>query len=757
MKNPKTVPATVEGFWKRVDDEKTGRICAELADLLEARRRGEISPEDYKTKKAKVKLESAFYTPHAHFLKGYKSSEGEPVDSGKAIVDLDGCEHFPELYSQRLMGRERELGINMVNRSVSGTGGHILFDIPECLDRQQAQAWMCQLLGGVDYDKAVHERERAIYIPCREYILYIDEELMFSDELHPHPSDIIHQPSDIIPHPSSLKPQTSSIKHHPSNIILQPSLRALAAFDETLRMTELDLETLNRDGVRHNTLKLLLPTLCQMMPQEELLGVLQQKMPEYSKEEDCTTLVSNFYEKYVDQNRPMNLKQKEVFLRSLKAEKEPEFTQGEASLSLTPPEMPKKLPRLVELLTSKTPDVYKPAVAHAIFPPLATHLCDVRFRYTDNKKHEATLMNCLMAGTGSGKGCIDDPIRYIMADIQRRDKENERREAEWKKDCQKRGANKDKLLRPEGLVIQIIDPDMTKPALVTRMDEAEGHFVYVKLNELDLFEQLKGQTGKQHFQLMCLAFDPDAEYGQTRVGTQSVTARPMCRFNWNACTTILKGRRFFRKVLTDGPISRINFCTIPEQEIGAQQPVFGQYDLKFEEALKPYIDNLVNARGQIDCPQAYRLAKRMQEEVAEFSTLSQNWTYWNLSHRACVIAWLKACVLYVANGQKWERAIEDFVRWSLQYDLWCKMQFFGKEIDQAESGEDSRIGTRGPRNLLELLPDEFTIDDAKRIRQQQGMDSEKTGNMVSTWKKRDYVVQMADGSFQKTTKYKVRN
>ena len=424
--------------------------------------------------------------------------------------------------------------------------------------------------------------------------------------------------------------------------------------------------------------------------------------------------------------------------------------------SLIPPEMPERVPKLIGLLVSKTPKVYQAAVAHAVFPPLATHLCDVRFTYTDNVDHEATLMNCLMAGTGAGKGCIDKPIERIMADIERRDQENERRESEWKKDCQKKGANKDKLLRPEGLVIQIIDPDMTKPALVTRMDEAEGHFVYVKLNELDLFEQLKGQTGKQHFQLMCLAFDSDATYGQTRIGTQSVTARPMCRFNWNACTTILKGRRFFRNVLTDGPISRINFCTIPEQEIGAKQPIYGQYDVEFDEALKPYIDNLVAARGLIACPQAYKLANKLQDECAEFAQLSQNETYWNLSHRACVIAWLKACVLYVANGQKWERSIENFIRWSLNYDLWCKMQFFGNAIECANNGEDSRIGTRGPRSLLQDLPDAFTLGDAERLRKVQGLSNEnhRTIKMIRTWINRGFVIQNTEYSFQKTEKFK---
>ena len=422
----------------------------------------------------------------------------------------------------------------------------------------------------------------------------------------------------------------------------------------------------------------------------------------------------------------------------------------------TPPVMPVRLPKLINLLTKNTPNQYKAAVAHAVFPPLGTHLKEVEFEYTDYVLHEATLMNCLMAHTGAGKGCIDEPIRHIMADIKARDAENTRREAEWKKDCQKKGANKDKLMRPAGLVIQEIDPDMTKPALVTRMDEAEGHFVYVKLNEIDLFEQLKGQTGKQHFQLMCLAFDPGAEFGQTRIGTQSVTARPKCRFNWNACTTIQKGRRFFSRVLTDGPISRINFCTIPEMEIGAEQPIYGKYDEAFDAELKTYIDNLTSAHGVVDCPQAFKLAKKLQEECAEFARLSQDETYWNLSHRAIVIAWLKACVLYVANGCQWEKSIEAFIRWSLQYDLWCKMQFFGADIEAANSlGE--RIANRGPRNLLELLPDEFTLDDARRVRKQQGKDEQKTIFMIRNWMNRNYVIQNSEFSFEKSYKYKSKN
>ena len=508
-------------------------------------------------------------------------------------------------------------------------------------------------------------------------------------------------------------------------------------------------------GGRHNAVKIFLSGANQLLSKEEANGALAELMPEHWADENIQACVADFYDKYYNPSRKLNKDEEAIFTKSRRIgnEKETEVTDHSAPL---PPEMPAKLPKLINLLTRNTPNQYKAAVAHAVFPPLGTHLKEVEFEYTDYVLHEATLMNCLMAHTGAGKGCIDEPIRHIMADIKARDAENTRREAEWKKDCQKKGANKDKLMRPAGLVIQEIDPDMTKPALVTRMDEAEGHFVYVKLTEIDLFEQLKGQTGKQHFQLMCLAFDPGAEFGQTRIGTQSVTARPKCRFNWNACTTIQKGRRFFSRVLTDGPISRINFCTIPEMEIGAEQPIYGKYDAAFDAELKLYIDNLTSAHGVVDCPQAFKLAKKLQEECAEFARLSQDETYWNLSHRAIVIAWLKACVLYVANGCQWEKSIEAFIRWSLQYDLWCKMQFFGADIEAANSlGE--RIANRGPRNLLELLPDEFTLDDARRVRKQQGKDEQKTIFMIRNWMNRNYVIQNSEFSFEKSYKYKSKN
>ena len=703
--------------------------------------------------------------------------------SSTIAMDVD---HIPaeemEPTKQRILEKKDELGLLMLEISARGEGYHLVFRRRPELSQEDNLKWANKLLG-VKFDSGAQDITRVFYTTTNKELLFLDDRIFEVQEVQE-----VQGVQEVNNDNDNLNENENENKFSNSQILDKKTCQ-LSILNSQLEYKGVSLQKIidawskqrfSEDGASRHDASVRLARDLYIMTDRDKAKTLSlllaqpwvQEIIEERKENVERTV--NDAAEYVAAQESENAKKGKAWLPKISKEmsevlgnestnderrKTNDEKQSDTSSddsSAVPPAMPEKLPKLITLLTSKTPDKYKGAVSHTVFPPLATHLCGVRFRYTDNVEHEATLMNCLMAGTGAGKGCIDEPIRHIMADIKRRDAENERREAEWKKDCQKKGANKDRMVRPEGLVIQMIDPDMTKPALVTRMDEAEGHFVYVKLNELDLFEQLKGQTGKQHFQLMCLAFDPGAEYGQTRVGTQSVTARPVCRFNWNACTTVLKGRRFFSKVLTDGPISRINFCTIPEEEIGAEQPVYGQYDAEFDEALKPYIDNLVAARGLIDCPQAFKLAKQLQEECAEFARLSQNEVYWNLSHRACVIAWLKACVLYVANGQKWEKTIEDFVRWSLNYDLWCKMQFFAEDIEKVTNGDGARIGSRGPRNLLELLPDVFTLDDAKRVRQQQGMTTEKTGNMISTWKKRHYVVQMADGSFQKSDSYKLR-
>ena len=537
------------------------------------------------------------------------------------------------------------------------------------------------------------------------------------------------------------------------------SEKNLIAFDLFVQSAGLEGMAIDTVGSRHSSLLAIMSAgASRVMSEEELMKVVRTKMPSYYQEDDCHQLIHDFYAKYADSSKPMS---RDVIRVNALAEKQAsqqvnslQFTVNRADGNHTvqssmfqvqsseedypePPAMPEKLPKLVELLISRTPEIYKPAVAHAIFPPLATHLWQTSFRYIDNVVHEATLSTCLLAGTGAGKSSVDKPIRYIMEDIRKRDAENLKREKEWKEEVTRKGANKDKRKRPDNLVIQEIDADMTSPAFVMRTAEAQGRFLYTSLNELDQFDALRG-SGNQQFRIMCLAFDPFNLFGQQRVGVQSVTERVTIRFNWNASTTIQKGQRYFSKVLTDGPISRINFCTIPEREIGDEMPVYGDYDDAYREALKPYIENLNNARGLIDCPEAFQLALKLKDENAEFSRLSQDRVYENLSFRANVIAYLKACVLYVANGCKWEPEIGEFIRWSERYDLYCKMRFFGDAIKRAnDTGEKS--SKRGPSNMLMQLPDEFTYQQVIDLRVANGMSQKGTSKMLGNWKDRHYI------------------
>ena len=526
----------------------------------------------------------------------------------------------------------------------------------------------------------------------------------------------------------------------------EKSLIAFDLFTESAGLKNVNIDT---EGSRHSSLLAIMSAgASRVMSEEELRRVVAVKMPSFAQERDCQQLIHDFYEKYGDSSKPFS---RDVIRINAQAEKQATLLTPNSSLQTpnceddypAPPEMPKKLPKLVELLVSQTPDVYKPAVAHAIFPPLATHLCRTYFNYIDNVEHEATLMCCLLAGTGAGKNCVQMPINLIMEDIRKRDKDNLKREKEWKDEVTRKGANKDKRKRPENLVIQEIDADMTNPAFVMRTAEAQEHFLYTALNEIDQFDNLRG-IGNQQFRIMCLAFDPGNQYGQTRVGTQSVTERVTIRFNWNASTTINKGIRYFSKVLTDGPISRINFCTIPEREIGAEMPVYGTYDDTFRENLKPYIEHLNMASGTINCPEAFALAQKLKEENADFARMSQDRVYENLSFRANVIAYLKACVLYVANGCQWESEIEEFVRWSEQYDLYCKMRFFRDAIVKAEQ-EGVKSSKRGPSNMLQLLPNEFSYQQAEQLRSDLGLDTKGTRRMIATWVFRKYIVKVEAG------------
>ena len=536
----------------------------------------------------------------------------------------------------------------------------------------------------------------------------------------------------------------------------EKNLIAFDLFTQAAGLGGMEIDTV---GSRHSSLLAIMSAgASRVMEEEELMKVVRMKMPSYYQENDCHQLIHDFYAKYADNTKPMS---REVMRVNALAEQKASQQVNSLQLKVNradgnhtvqssnlkvqsteedypdPPEMPKKLPKLVELLISRTPEIYKPAVAHAIFPPLATHLWKTRFRYIDNVEHEARLMTLLLAGTGAGKSSVNRPIDFIMEDIRLRDAENLKREKAWKDEMLRKGANKDKRKRPENLIIQEIDADMTNPAFVMRTAEAQEHFLYTSLNELDQFDALKG-SGNQQFRIMCLAADPGNKYGQTRVGTMSVTERVTIRFNWNASTTIQKGQRYFSKVLTDGPISRINFCTIPEREIGEDMPVYGTYDESYREALRPYIENLNKVTGLIECKEAFQLALKLKDENAEFARLSQDRTFENLSFRANVIAYLKACVLYVANGCKWEPEIDEFIRWSEQYDLYCKMRFFGDMIAK-ENYTAQRSSKRGPQNLLQILPDNFTAAQLLAIRLEHGLDAKGTDMMIRQWLHRNYI------------------
>ena len=640
---------------------------------------------------------------------------------------------------------------------------HIDIRMPIGMTIEETQRAYCEALG-VPYDESCITPERMLFITDKESEIYRSPhwyEVLPQEELKKRRQAYLDRGLTIDGRGgkvNSLQLTVNSNTAHaahlspagtPQDAVAVATGKNLAAFDLFRNAAGLKDVDINTQGSRHSSLLAIMSAgASRVMPEEELKAVVAQKMPAFSQERDCQQLIHDFYAKYGDSSKPMsqaviriNAQAEQCSQKDAEPFKTMSSEGGTDSNAeddkIAPPPMPEHLPKLVELLLSKTPDVYKPAVAHAIFPPLATHLCKTTFKYIDNVEHEATLMCCLLAGTGAGKNCVQMPINMIMEDIRKRDRENLKREKEWKEEITRKGANKDKRKRPENLIIQEIDADMTNPAFVMRTAEAQDHFLYTSLNEIDQFDALKGQ-GNQQFKIMCLAFDPGNQYGQTRVGTSSVTERITIRFNWNASTTVQLGQRYFSKVLTDGPISRINFCTIPEREIGAEMPVYGEYDDAFREALKPYIENLCKASGRIDCAEAFALAEKLKEENADFSRMSQNRVFENLSFRGNVIAFLKACVLYVANGCKWEPEIDEFIRWSESYDLWCKMIFFGAGIAKAnETGEKSN--KRGPANLLQQLPDTFTYAQAEMVRQQNEFGKKGTAMMLRNWVNRHYI------------------
>ena len=759
---------------KKMIQQIRGELPIDGVDLNDA--------QAVKKAQERLKSELPFFCPHyGMFRNNVRRQENAMPESFlfQTIIDVDDKE-----YVERAIEKAREL--NCSSGIWNGSLLHLCYSarkklhigirMPVGMTIEETQKAYCEALG-VPYDESCITPERMIFLTDKDSEIYRSKmwcAVMPESEIQARRQAFLDRGLTVdgrgVAKVNSLQFTVNSNSNDkvqnnrlPGNYgtgeLGEASEKNLIAFDLFVQSAGLEGMAIDTVGSRHSSLLAIMSAgASRVMSEEELMKVVRTKMPSYYQEDDCHQLIHDFYAKYADSCKPMS---RDVIRVNALAEKQ--ASQQVNSLQLTvnspnanhtvqgsmiqvqsaeedypdPPAMPEKLPKLVELLLSRTPEIYKPAVAHAIFPPLATHLWQTSFRYIDNVVHEATLSTCLLAGTGAGKSSVNKPISYIMEDIRKRDAENLKREKEWKEEMTRKGANKDKRKRPDNLVIQEIDADMTNPAFVMRTAEAQGRFLYTSLNELDQFDALKG-TGNQHFRIMCLASDSDNQYGQTRVGISSVTERVTIRFNWNASTTIQKGQRYFSKVLTDGPISRINFCTIPEREIGDEMPVFGDYDDAYREGLKPYIENLNNARGLIDCPEAFQLALRLKDENAEFSRLSQDRVYENLSFRANVIAYLKACVLYVANGCKWEPEIDEFIRWSERYDLYCKMRFFGDAIKRANFSNE-KSSKRGPANLLQQLPDVFNFQQAEYLRSQLGMDKKGTPSMLRNWVNRNYI------------------
>ena len=728
--------------------------------------------EAVKKAQDRLKSELPFFCPHYGIFKNnVRRQENAQPESFmfQTIIDVDDRE-----YVDKAIEKAREL--NCSDSIWNGSLLHLCYSarkklhigirLPVGMTIEETQKAYCEALG-VPYDESCITPERMIYLTDKDSEIYrskmwcavlSEKEILMRRQAYLDRGLTVDGRGKVNSHGADA-PHIGDSGGNQDAGGLEAREKNLIAFDLFTQAAGLGGMEIDTVGSRHSSLLAIMSAgASRVMEEEELMKVVRVKMPSYYQENDCHQLIHDFYAKYADNTKPMS---REVMRVNALAEQKASQQVNSLQLKVNradgnhtvqgsnlqvqstgedypdPPEMPKKLPKLVELLISRTPEIYKPAVAHAIFPPLATHLWKTRFRYIDNVEHEARLMTLLLAGTGAGKSSVNRPIDFIMEDIRLRDAENLKREKAWKDEMLRKGANKDKRKRPENLIIQEIDADMTNPAFVMRTAEAQEHFLYTSLNELDQFDALKG-SGSQQFRIMCLAADPGNKYGQTRVGTMSVTERVTIRFNWNASTTIQKGQRYFSKVLTDGPISRINFCTIPEREIGEDMPVYGTYDESYREALRPYIENLNKVTGLIECKEAFQLALKLKDENAEFARLSQDRTFENLSFRANVIAYLKACVLYVANGCKWEPEIDEFIRWSEQYDLYCKMRFFGDMIAK-ENFTAEKSSKRGPQNLLQILPDSFTAAQLLAIRLEHGLDAKGTDMMIRQWLHRNYI------------------
>ena len=742
---------TPDLFNEALDSPIVAQVCAEIEDNREACRSGRLAKEEFETLKAKLKKRLPVFTFHATFPGGRRKND-DAVPSGLAIYDLDHIRD-PRGRWAEMEPRKEELGIVLAHVSPSTEGLRLVFVIPQGMTLPEAQAWMAQRLGDKEYDASVKDYARCSFAVPRGYVLWISPFLFRSSEVQEFRS------SDN----SSSGAQELKEKSSVSPCLCVQEKKSASSASEKLEYHGLDSSEIvakyweltgdgqpPTQGDRNTKIFDLACSLRHIFNFDREL--LNRAIPNYDgfPQEEKMQCIDNALR---EPRKYMPMKLTKV-LQALKAEQSQVLPHREDSGGSFPP-MPKKLPPLIELLTRNVPEAMKPAVAHAVFPPLGAHLGGVKFRYIDNVEREATFMCVLLAKMSSGKSAVNKPIELIMKDIVERDALNRLREQEWKASLSTKGANKEKPKRPEGLCIQMLVPDMTNAAFVQRLADAQGKFLYTQMDELELLNNLKTSArGNQVSQIIRLAFDQGL-YGQERVGAASVTAMVPIRWNWNASATIERGRQFFRTALTDGTLSRLNFCTIPPQRMG-EIPVYGTYNAEYEAELRPYIERLNAASGLVECKKAEALAHALLKESAEVVMLTDDEVYEMLSHRANVIAYLKAMTLYIAHGYKWSKTIEEFVRWSKEYDLWCKMHFYGKRMQEEVEKEIIRT-TPGRANMLEMLPERFTRQQLEEVRVRLGKERDAT-EQLSKWRQRGYVTLDGEESnlYVKSEKYKKR-
>ena len=668
------------------------------------------------------------------------SLKGSKTMSTTVGMDIDHIESEElQTVKERILSKAAELGLLMLEESARGAGYHLVFRRRPKLSQEDNLRWASNLLE-VAYDEGAKDITRVFFTTTEEELLYLDDEIF---EIEEAGSSALHLPVAPLQCCSSEKavPQDLKAKYN-----------GLSFSDIIAKYWELyndGKEPVEGDrNVKTYELAMTLRSICDYS-REKMLAVIPNYWGEAESTEEWRKTIENAL-KEPRKGMPYRLKQ------VLQALKQTAGVKACGGTLTTPPPMPKRLPELIKLLTKNVPWFYKPAVAGAVFPALGAHLHGVKFRYWDNVEHEATFMNVLIGRQSIGKGTIKKPIEYIMEDIRQRDIPNRQREAEWKQ--KNPGARQKKDPRPTDICIQMLIDNLTDAVFNQRVVDANNNgerFIYTIVDEIDGLKKVtsRGTTDEVGL-LIRKAFD-NSLAGQERVGADSVSGIAPLRWNFNASCTPPNARRFFYKMVNDGTVGRLDIATIisnDEEEDNA--PILGIYDHTFAEELKPYIDRLEAANGLIECPQAKKLALDMKQENQDTAKLYESEAYKVFSYRANVISWLKGMVLYVAQGYKWDKTIADFVRWSEQYNLWCKMLYFGQQLEKELREEIEMQRKSGPQNLLELLPDEFTKEQYLQMRRSQNRrgDGEST---LRTWTTRKYIVyDEASGRFCKTAEYK---